>query len=363
MLDTLRLSPRQAEALLDSLQQETAGGDQQSNRQEKRHFYTDLSGIRLEVSHPGGTTSDFSVIPVDLSARGMCVLHGGFVYTQTEVVATLTDLNGLERRLAGRVMDCRLHRGRVHVLGIRFDEAIELESYMSDMQAETETGRPSVLHIDDSADFRRLFAYFAGQAGVEVEGLEAVDDSIIQTAESRFHAAFVDAHVGGQKGVEFIKRLVDGGYSKPIILVTGDESSELREAAVASGAKEVVTKPLSGRTVSEVLGRYVEGAGVAGEAIVSELWTDQKMRTLIRSHCEGLPARFEELCGARSDAAAWQTICRDLRIDAANYGFPDLAEAMEKLEKIDTPADSSNDAALAGVKKLMLRMRVGLTTS
>ncbi|MEO0588052.1 MAG: response regulator [Planctomycetota bacterium] len=361
VLDTLRLTPRQAEALLDSLQQETAGADQQANRSEARHFYTDLTGIPLEVSHPGGTTSSFSVIPVDLSAKGIGLLHGGFVYQGTEVIATLTDLSGLERRVAGRVMDCRLYRGRVHVLGVRFEEPIELDAYMTDLDAEPEVARPTVLHIDDSADFRRLFAYFVGQSGASVEGLASVDASVATTAEDKFAAVFVDAHIGGQQGTDFIKQLADAGYSKPVLLVTGDESPELREAALAAGASEVLTKPLSGRTVADAIATHVAGLESAGEAIVSEMWADQKMRQLIRTHCEGLPARLETLAGSRGDREAWQTHCRDMRIDAANYGFPDLADAMQGLEQTETPADESTNEALAAVKKLMLRMRVGLS--
>ncbi|MCL4220063.1 MAG: PilZ domain-containing protein [Phycisphaerales bacterium] len=73
----------------------------------------------------------FQVRPFDLSPSGMGILHGQFVYQSTPVMALMKNLGGQVERVTGKVAHTRLVRGRIHAIGITFDERLDLSRFIS----------------------------------------------------------------------------------------------------------------------------------------------------------------------------------------------------------------------------------------
>lgn len=120
--ETLRLTPQQMQSIFEALDQEEAGnaiGKEQ--RRHARRPFAGLASVPMEVLEPGTPVARFLVIPHNLSAGGISVLHGVFVRPGTRCAVTLAAAHCGAMRMEGVVVRCRLITGRVHELGIKFE--------------------------------------------------------------------------------------------------------------------------------------------------------------------------------------------------------------------------------------------------
>jgi CheY-like chemotaxis protein len=361
-LDTLRLTPRQSEELLDSLGAPGEALAFEEQRANTRLFFTDLDGVGLQVSHPGGSEMYYRVVPADLSEEGMRVLHGAYMHAGSPVNAMVKDVRGLQRRLPGKVVRCEHHAGRIHVLGIQFAEAIRLADFVRIEEAKPCQLAGRVLHVDDSDDFRRMFAFHVGKLGVAIDGVGSVDEAIQRAGSVAYDAIYVDLHLGHGTGIELIEALRDDDYTGPIVLLTGDESDAVIQQAEAAGAAEVLIKPIKPDAVKSSMVRHLlGGTGGDDQPIQSSLWEDVSARPIIEQLCAGLPVRLNLLEQmVRQDNGEWRSHARDLRCETGDFGFPQLADAFRALEALDSTADGAIYNLIGDARALIKRVERGL---
>ncbi len=133
-IDTLRYSEKQWAKVFDQLNGPPEPFDGKNRRRDKRQRYRRTLRIMVRVDHPGGSSSTFLVRSRDLSAYGMGFLHGGFVYPQTNCTVVMPRQDGKLLSLQGTIVRCRLLQGRLHEVGVHFNERINLADFM-DMSA------------------------------------------------------------------------------------------------------------------------------------------------------------------------------------------------------------------------------------
>jgi hypothetical protein len=126
-LDALRLP--EAEQLhilqeLDASASQPATGELRINQ---RYRYRIREGLAMQVP---GFQFQFIVRPRNLSAGGISVLHGGFLYAGTACTILLRTIAGKPASAEGKIVRCRCIRGRAHELNIHFDQPIEIENYV-----------------------------------------------------------------------------------------------------------------------------------------------------------------------------------------------------------------------------------------
>ena len=85
--------------------------------------------LLLEVSHPGGSNVAVRIYPRDLSERGMGFLLGNFLYPESTCSVMLRLLSGKAVSISGKVIRCELVRGRVHEVGMRFDQEVDVSQF------------------------------------------------------------------------------------------------------------------------------------------------------------------------------------------------------------------------------------------
>ncbi len=73
----------------------------------------------------------FRVRAINLSRSGMSFLHGAPSRPGDVCEISALDASGMKRRIPARVVRCRLLEGRVHEVGVRFDEPIRLDDLVS----------------------------------------------------------------------------------------------------------------------------------------------------------------------------------------------------------------------------------------
>ncbi len=73
----------------------------------------------------------FRVRTLNLSRTGMSFLHGAPARPGDACEIVAMDASGVKRRLTSRVVRCRVLEGRVHEVGVRFDDAVRIDDLVS----------------------------------------------------------------------------------------------------------------------------------------------------------------------------------------------------------------------------------------
>jgi PAS domain S-box-containing protein len=114
--------------------------------------------------------------------------------------------------------------------------------------------RATVLIVDDEPANVRLLTRFLERSGCEdVIATTSAAEGVRLYAEHRPDLMLLDLHMPDMGGLDVLDRLRDLRDERtrtPVLVLTGDASSEAREAALERGANEFVAKPFN---LSEVL--------------------------------------------------------------------------------------------------------------
>jgi two-component system nitrate/nitrite response regulator NarL len=121
--------------------------------------------------------------------------------------------------------------------------------------------RPSVLIVDDHADFRSAARDLLVRSGFEVVGEAADGESALRAAE-RFEPMVVvlDVQLPGINGFEVSRRLLAAPRPPVVVLVSTAEAIDYGRRIHESGASGFITKSsLTGDTLHAILRGHTEG--------------------------------------------------------------------------------------------------------
>lgn len=129
-IELLRLSPREAAKILNEIESQARKVVTEDRRKSPRVPYRDFARVAIMLENDEVGRRTFGMLPRNISRAGMSLLHGKFVYDGTACVLGLKTLDGQAVPVRGRVGWCRLITGRIHELGITFDDPIDLEDFV-----------------------------------------------------------------------------------------------------------------------------------------------------------------------------------------------------------------------------------------
>jgi len=126
-VDLLSASGKELMNLIGAARAPSPLGNRRPKGRASRLAY-DEKGVLIAALRPADDQdiTAYKVRPLNISSTGIAFLHGAFVYpgTSCSVIARMTD--GTPCQLTGHVVRCRMIHGRVHEIGVRFNEAIDL---------------------------------------------------------------------------------------------------------------------------------------------------------------------------------------------------------------------------------------------
>ncbi|MHC4218003.1 MAG: PilZ domain-containing protein [Planctomycetota bacterium] len=129
--DILRLKPGEAATILNGIESWTKQVTDRDRRDSPRVPYREAPRVAVIVESEELGKRTYALIPRNISRQGMSLLHGKFVYDGTLCVLGLKALDGQLVPVRGKIVWCRLVTGRIHEIGIRFEEAIDLADFVS----------------------------------------------------------------------------------------------------------------------------------------------------------------------------------------------------------------------------------------
>lgn len=353
-VDTLRMSEKDQQGILDSLN--GRGGDLQSNdnRSEDRLAYS-TRGVLVQMRHPGGSVATYMVRPRNLSRGGIAFLHGSFCYTGTACTLTLRTLENETARVRGKVVRCTLVQGSVHEVAVQFEEPIEVYQFVQAVRvgaAATESRelpklRGSVLFASACIDDRELFAFLGQSLGLTVDSAESGENALQFTIAKRFELVVVDQSATRIGEDSTLAKLKENGWSGQAIAVIGEPDEELTKKLLADGYAEALCKPFEMDDVLGVLGKYLARDRTMDsniKPIYSEQWDNRKMRPLILNYLDRLEGKLDEMQNllVHQELEAITALVREVKGASGGYGYPQISAAAEELL---TAAEGSNGDA------------------
>ena len=129
VIDTVRLSEDDIDAILTFL--DSGKGDVPIDKRLNRRFtYRQNPGLVLTIHQPDGNMTRYRVIPRDISASGLGLLVGTFVYTGNCCSIALQSIADGVKDIPGRIVRCVHIRGRLHEIAIQLDHEIDLAQFI-----------------------------------------------------------------------------------------------------------------------------------------------------------------------------------------------------------------------------------------
>ena len=147
-IDTLRSSDRKVRAVLARLEHEPPPclGDRRAARR-----YPYLVGESLDLQIEGEPTR-FVVRGRDISAIGISFLHGTFLYSGQRCTVTLRTIDGERVLVSGQVVNCRSAQDRIHVVGLAFDDPIDIVNFVH-LPEKPQAGRENAAEPGPEPDY------------------------------------------------------------------------------------------------------------------------------------------------------------------------------------------------------------------
>lgn len=115
--------------------------------------------------------------------------------------------------------------------------------------AATQIGDWYALVADDDEDWRALVAITLRRAGFQVCEASDGDELLqrfqaLQSLRCRYLVVVSDLNMPGTDGLAACEALRNAASDMPIVIVTGNESPDVRRAAQLAGANRVLSKPI-----------------------------------------------------------------------------------------------------------------------
>ncbi|WP_413585447.1 response regulator [Bdellovibrio sp. HCB274] len=156
----------------------------------------------------------------------------GSVFEYSVELGSVSDLKLVESHLAGRLVQERSLQSQAR-------------EYLRDYR---------ILVVDDSEDLRNLMHRYLNRHGAVVEVCESGQEALEKaTLNSGYDVILMDIKMPVMSGHEATQALRGRGYTKPIIAITAQASSEGESECLSSGFDGYLSKPVDVSMLEEVL--------------------------------------------------------------------------------------------------------------
>ncbi len=119
----------------------------------------------------------------------------------------------------------------------------------------------NILIAEDNAVSREMMTGILKTQGYTIHGANDGDEAIKVIDDVNIDVALVDINMAPKGGFEFVKHLVVKGIDIPVVVITGDDSSDILTESSALGVLKVIQKPIEPDRLIETVRRVLERRG------------------------------------------------------------------------------------------------------
>ncbi len=335
---TLRMSKAELEKLRAEIEFEATAPEGASKREFKRWPF-DRRPIKMELQHPGGALTTLSYACRNLSRGGIALFHSAYVHLGSKCTITLPHPDRGELKVPGKVVRVRHVSGKVHELGIRFDQPIDVRSILkldpSDggfvlERVSPDSLRGELLYIEDNELDRRLIRHFLAETNMDVTFANTFEEGVERLSPD-YHIIVCDKDLPDGNGLDILKKLREMGSEVPFILITADGASADRIAPGELRPDNFLIKPTTRERLFSVLGEVLlleKSKSIGGGPLYTTLTASDPLFSEIPSFVGELKQMTNVLEKAvnSADADTVRRVCAQIRGSAPTLGFMRLAD-------------------------------------
>lgn len=131
---------------------------------------------------------------------------------------------------------------------------------MSTSNTETARTMGRILIVDDEKNMRKTLADILHDEGYEVATAATGDEAVELCSKNEFDVVLMDVRMPGIDGVEAFRRIRRHREGVRVILMSGYDATQLKEAALDEGAIAFLSKPLDVQKMIQLIGEVKETA-------------------------------------------------------------------------------------------------------
>ena len=98
--------------------------------------------------------------------------------------------------------------------------------------------------VDDEESVRRALGRLVRSAGFHVQTFGSGADFLSSVVRSPPHCVVLDMRMPHMNGFEVELALTEQRFDIPVVIITGDDSAEIRQQTLSRGAKAYLRKPV-----------------------------------------------------------------------------------------------------------------------
>ena len=335
--NTLNLSSDQLSVLMDELDRMSQGGT--ARRSHARLEYR-RHAIDVEVYQPSGGSVGFCVACRNISRGGISVLHSSYMHVGTKCRVKLRHKDKGDQWLVAKVVQCRHVTGRVHDVGLRFSEEVDVNDYVRlDPLSEAyslEHVDPSelsgrILLVTASGIEKKLVEVYLSETALRMVHIERYDQMAEQLSDP-FDVVLCDFDMDSSAAQSTILGLRTAGHAMPVIAISGDTSVNARDAIREARASAYLPKPIERDALLRALAEYIlldRKCTDTEHAKESNQETDPSLQALAELFAQDLQKFAEEIATAmeQEDEKSLRYICARIRGTGPLLGHASIANS------------------------------------
>ena len=372
-IDTIRLNESQLQEVLDQLDLTSAVDDEPrgSNRRTGNDIRLPYRnpGIHLTIDHPGGGQSPFIVAGRNLTQRGLGFIHGNYLHTGTPGRVELPQTIGGTASIRCTVIWCRHVRNHIHECAVRFDRPIDLWKHIEGAEAAADLAtridptelQGTILILSDLELMRDMIAQMLAETNLQIHAFTDLEEALASARTDPPDLALFDANDDTCDHAAIIKKFREAPIFCPLIMATGEPSTQRIQPARDAGAKGVLRKPFQQSQLLAVLMEWLnisrDSADENGDEPDEASMTPQ-MRAIVDQYWELLEKMTEEISSgiAEDDFVRVRSCCLRMFETAGIFGLPPLSRCAQKaLTQLD--ASYSIEESSVQLQRLLLFAR------
>lgn len=346
-INSLRLGQRDLNKLLEKYDQDQVSVSH-PNREFVRWSFR-VAAVNFVIEQNSGGKVIIPVATRNISRGGMCILHSSFVHLGSLCEIALNVTGGKTEVIPGKVVRCSHLQGRIHEIGIAFDEQISTKDLLGldplNEAYSLESVEPDRLHgtaiiVTPNDLDRDLILIFLEDTNLILNTANSIE-SAVSKAQKGCDIIITDFHLEDGTGPDLVHALQDARCDTPVIVMTSDKSEQTLDLIRDAEAAGILSKPLTRHRILQALAEFLHADGDGGP-LYSELDEEDPAFSLVGKFLANIPRMALDLEKALQDEEIEEClkVCRVLSGTAAPLGFPSISElalvAEKKLTNTDT---------------------------
>ena len=117
------------------------------------------------------------------------------------------------------------------------------------------TDKKQVFIVDDDESVCRALKCLLMTFGFEVRTFLSAENFFSKVPKNVQGCLVMDIHMPGLDGWEALKRIVESGSKRPVIIISADKNGGLKEQALKTGAVGFFQKPVNGQDLVDLINK------------------------------------------------------------------------------------------------------------